>query len=631
MRTAEYIVSIEQGRRTRELVWNSKDPLSIQYPSRWWLVQNEKGIRLQEIHKGSSKPRRFSIPSDAINGQLINIPDSEGPRATRIRIRPLIRPKAVYAPDRTTASLGSWGRDDFTEMLFCGVANNLLAYRQVGSFFRIHVEGGLAFTHKKVRDAHEITSQLPGMAFEVSGHKPKYLPVGVPYAIQQGEWESGTLRWEKHWWRVACIPDATYLAERVEEAAEKDKAENASNFGVYAGVAGLLLTLALIFSPSMPTNEIKPKIVTRIELKAPKIVQALPTPVPTPKPKPKIAMKKPDPPKPKPKKIEPKPQPAKIAKKIQPAKPAPKIAAVPKITSPKPAPVKAPPPKVVSRPAPPLRVAERPAAPAPRPIERNVAPRPVAKATAPSLSAEQIAVKQAAQEAARTKAQLAQSLSFLSSSSSRPAAAMEADRIADDANQKMEAKFRGGTVTSSNITKTEGTYLNSLSNQGSAEGRRIVTRSARRISADEDAAYGGDGRTAGSGQVRGKVADSSLGSGAPSGVALGAGMGGGLDLSGSGEVSEIDIEKALEKSLARFQYCYEKVLLSDASLAGTILMEWTIDSAGRGSSVKVVRSQINSNPLHSCLSSELSHVQFPSPKGGVVVVKYPFAFSSGTL
>lgn len=616
----EYIVSIEHGQRVRSVVWDTRKPLPLQLPARWVLCETPKGLRI--IEQLPDNGRRLSVPPAATTGKLINIPASRGLRTFGLRIRPFRLPAPVYVKSKNAMSQ-VW-ETPASEVIFCGVGESLLAHHHVGSSFKIHVDGGLVFAHRRVGDDHEITAESLGVAMHFPGYAPRAVRPGVPEYFSSSEWERGVLRWNNHWWRIASIPDPKGLADNIElEVADKI---DTSGFGRYAGIAGFLLTVALLLSPSVDRTQVpKPKVVTEIQLKAPRIVQALPTPVPKPKPKPeikkeppKVAVKKPEPPKPKPAAV--KPQVAKIAKEnkaARPAKaqPAPKLAAAPK---PRPA-----------APRPPVRVAERPAAPAPHPIERNVPSKPVARATVPSLSPEQVAAKQAAQDAARAKAQLAQSLQFLSTSPNLPAAAMEADLIAEDANQKQQAKFRGGTVSSA-ITKTEGTYLSSLSSQGSAEGRRIVTRSARRISADEDTAYG-NGQPVGSGPVRGKVATSALGSGDGSGVALGAGLGGGLDVSGSGEVAEIDIEKALEKSLARFQYCYEKVLLSDASLAGTILMEWTIDQSGKGSSVKVVRSQLNNNPLHNCLSSELSRVQFPSPKGGAVIVKYPFAFSSGTL
>jgi len=629
MRNKEYIVDIEQGRRTRSVVWSTAKPLALLHPAHWSLVSTDRGIRLVEQGAPTSKPRRMTVPAAALSGGRILVPAGPRSAAFSIRIRPMARPAALFA-QKKTQSYQSWTNEASSEVLFCGVGDSLLNHRHVGSSFRIHVDNGLVFSNKNLGGRYQITSQVAGLFFCVPGKSPQPIQPGYGHIIEGWDFEQGTLKWNRLWWRIASIPDAESLAARIEEDSLANRESSAKGLGLYSGIAGMLLTIALIFSPSAPKVE-KAKVVTHIELKAPKLVAALPKP-PPPKPKPKPIVKKELPPPPKriepppPKKVveQPKPRPAKIAKRNVTPKPAPVAKA----------PAPAPAPKVAAKPIarPPARVASgKPAAPAPRLIERNVPTRPIAKATVPSISPEQMAAKQAAVEAAKAKAQLAQSLNFLSTSNSRPAAAMEADLIAEDANQKLQAKFRGGTPSTA-ITKTEGTYLSSLSSQGSAEGRRIETRSARRISADEDTSYGGDGRAAGSGQVRGKVAASALGSGEGSGVALGTSLGGGgLDVSGSGEVAEIDIEKALEKSLARFQYCYEKVLLSDASLAGTILMEWTIDGSGRGSSVKVVRSQLNSNPLHNCLSSELSRVQFPSPKGGAVIVKYPFAFSSGTL
>lgn len=102
-------------------------------------------------------------------------------------------------------------------------------------------------------------------------------------------------------------------------------------------------------------------------------------------------------------------------------------------------------------------------------------------------------------------------------------------------------------------------------------------------------------------------------------------------MNGPGQIPESAIEKIMAKYVSKFQYCYEKALLADGSLAGNILMQWTIGPDGTSSDVKVVRSQLNNSGLHSCIIKELSRIRFPSPSGGAVTIKYPLAFSSATL
>ena len=102
-------------------------------------------------------------------------------------------------------------------------------------------------------------------------------------------------------------------------------------------------------------------------------------------------------------------------------------------------------------------------------------------------------------------------------------------------------------------------------------------------------------------------------------------------MSGDGQVEESEIEKALAKRLQQFQYCYEKALLSNSSLAGTVTAQWTIGTGGSASDVKIVRSQLRNEGLHQCIAKEIRNVKFPAPSGGAVTLTYPFAFSSTTM
>ena len=102
-------------------------------------------------------------------------------------------------------------------------------------------------------------------------------------------------------------------------------------------------------------------------------------------------------------------------------------------------------------------------------------------------------------------------------------------------------------------------------------------------------------------------------------------------MTGLGRINQDAIEKALAKRLERFQYCYEKALLSDATLAGNIMMGWTISAGGRPGSIRVVKSQMNNSKLNACMTKEIRAIRFPSPKGGIVKIKFPFNFTSSSL
>jgi hypothetical protein len=156
----------------------------------------------------------------------------------------------------------------------------------------------------------------------------------------------------------------------------------------------------------------------------------------------------------------------------------------------------------------------------------------------------------------------------------------------------------------------------------------IATRGARNIASASGVA-GGHGK--GLNEVQGKVSLNALyGSGSGDELAAAAG-GGGMSVSGPGQLSDSAIEKALAKYLQKFQYCYEKALLADSTLGGVVQIQWTINMGGSVSDARIVRSAMNNSALHSCLLGVLSRITFPSPTGGAVTVKKPFKFTSSSI
>ena len=279
-------------------------------------------------------------------------------------------------------------------------------------------------------------------------------------------------------------------------------------------------------------------------------------------------------------------------------------------------PVVPPPLKIVPPVVPPIVKAEpkpipAPALPAPlQPHNEDASPPRVASKPKPAKN-----TPPAPQERAVAVQQLAKSLTFLSPQAKRNAAKMP--------------DFRENTFNSTQEVPTEkkedSSFLERVAD--SNESGEIHTQSARNIQIPQEGGSAGD-------NVRARVSVSSLYGGKSGGTGEGPGSsleGRGLSLSGEGTLSQQLVEKTLEKSLNKFQYCYEKALLSDGALAGTVLMQWMIRVDGEVSDVKVVRSELNQSELHACLTRELMKIHFPTPKGGTVIIKYPFSFSSGSL
>ena len=96
-----------------------------------------------------------------------------------------------------------------------------------------------------------------------------------------------------------------------------------------------------------------------------------------------------------------------------------------------------------------------------------------------------------------------------------------------------------------------------------------------------------------------------------------------------GTLSRSEVLKGIQKRIGRIQACYEKRLQKGGKkTSGKITAEWTIATNGK---VKRARSKLDTlgDPkVASCLLREIKKMKFPRPKGGEVVVVFPFMFSA---
>lgn len=609
VKARDYIVTVSKGRRTRKAVWHARESFPVDYPTRWTLLQTEKGVELREKGTKENPGKSYVVEEAAIaEGKEFALPDAsdESAHDIRLKVTPLSPLPAVY--DRRADLLHSQN-DEYRAgyLVFCGIKEYFFSYQQIGRSFNVSIGGTRIFSFQRGRGYCVVQTYVP-LDFELPTGLKRFKAAAVERITEQ-ELNAGTFRWNQHWWRIARIPVPEALTVIATEG-KNNAADRKRLKECVVGVATLLVVL-MTTTPFLPEEKPKPKVVaqTKVELKEPKWIPPTPEQLKPPPPAPK-------PPPPPPPKKEP-PKLIQLTKKPD-VKPSPIPRVKPAGGKPKAAPGPAK-PQLSKSPKPdgkPLGSKGRATAP-PAP------PRKLPPGSPPPPSAEQL--RQA--EIARAKSEISQSLNFLSPSKNRARAAVEVgdDNTTDNAAARYDNK--PGVVGATG--KPGASALTDIEQGASVADGPIQTRGSRSLR--NDGAYGsGDGRGEAMGRVQGKVALNSLYSGGGGGEGLGEG-GSGLSISGSGEISESAIAKALEKALPRFQYCYEKALLTDASLAGTIVLQWTIDTNARVSDTKVVRSQLNNSTLHSCLSAELSKVRFPAPKGSSVSIRYPFAFSSSSL
>lgn len=76
------------------------------------------------------------------------------------------------------------------------------------------------------------------------------------------------------------------------------------------------------------------------------------------------------------------------------------------------------------------------------------------------------------------------------------------------------------------------------------------------------------------------------------------------------------------------EQCYRRALTSNPGLARELRVEFVIGTDGTVNSEKIVDSTLNNAQVEDCILGVFSKMKFPAPKGGEVMVTFPFVFSS---
>ena len=95
-----------------------------------------------------------------------------------------------------------------------------------------------------------------------------------------------------------------------------------------------------------------------------------------------------------------------------------------------------------------------------------------------------------------------------------------------------------------------------------------------------------------------------------------------------GNIDREAVAKTINAHLQEVRACYERALIKDPGLAGKVVLEWTIGTTGAVVAAKTKSSTLKNSAVEGCILSALKSWQFPQPRGGVVIISYPFLFNS---
>ncbi len=94
-----------------------------------------------------------------------------------------------------------------------------------------------------------------------------------------------------------------------------------------------------------------------------------------------------------------------------------------------------------------------------------------------------------------------------------------------------------------------------------------------------------------------------------------------------GSMDKKKIDRVIKRHLKDIGACYDNALAEAPGLQGKVTVKFVIVLDGTVSSAATKESTMNSPALESCVNEKFMTFQFPEPKGGIVIVSYPFDFS----
>jgi outer membrane biosynthesis protein TonB len=99
-------------------------------------------------------------------------------------------------------------------------------------------------------------------------------------------------------------------------------------------------------------------------------------------------------------------------------------------------------------------------------------------------------------------------------------------------------------------------------------------------------------------------------------------------IASQGQIDKEAVAKVINSHLAEVQRCYEAALMKTPGLAGKVVLEWSISTAGKVISSKSKSSSLKDVSVEACILRSLNNWQFPPAKGNSVIITYPFIFNA---
>ncbi|HUT78727.1 MAG TPA: AgmX/PglI C-terminal domain-containing protein, partial [Polyangia bacterium] len=97
----------------------------------------------------------------------------------------------------------------------------------------------------------------------------------------------------------------------------------------------------------------------------------------------------------------------------------------------------------------------------------------------------------------------------------------------------------------------------------------------------------------------------------------------------SGTIPKDAIRRIVQRHMNEMKFCYERALAGRPDLEGRISVKFVITGSGGVQTAVIENSSVGNAAMEQCVVGAVRRWTFPKPAdGGVVIVSYPFAFTS---
>ncbi len=95
-----------------------------------------------------------------------------------------------------------------------------------------------------------------------------------------------------------------------------------------------------------------------------------------------------------------------------------------------------------------------------------------------------------------------------------------------------------------------------------------------------------------------------------------------------GSLDKEVIRRVIRQHIGEVKLCYEEQLKTNPSLAGRVMAHFTIGPDGKVTDSSIQETSLKSPACEKCIADAVRGWEFPKPRGGKVVVSYPFVLAA---